>query len=62
LTLSQKRANAVKAVLVNDYHIDKTRITAQGFGQTQLLSTGNTKADHQLNRRVVAKIEAITKK
>ena len=61
LTLSQKRANAVKGVLVNDYSIDATRITAQGFGQTQLLSTGNTKADHQLNRRVVAKIEATTK-
>jgi OOP family OmpA-OmpF porin len=62
LMLSQKRADAVKSTLINEFNIDKSRLTAEGFGQKQLLSTGNTKADHNLNRRVVAKIETIEKK
>jgi OOP family OmpA-OmpF porin len=60
--LSQKRADAVKSTLINEFNIDKSRLTAEGFGQKQLLSKGNTKADHNLNRRVVAKIETVEKK
>lgn len=62
LTLSQKRADAVKSVLVNTYNIETNRVSAKGFGETQLISKGNTAADHELNRRVVAKIEATVKK
>jgi OOP family OmpA-OmpF porin len=61
LTISQKRADAVKSVLVNKYNIDESRLTAKGFGETQLISKGNTKADHDENRRVVAKIKANVK-
>ena len=62
LMLSQKRANSVKDVLVNKFNIDASRLSAKGFGPSQLLSTGNTAADHQLNRRVVAKIETTIEK
>ena len=61
LKLSQKRADAVKSELVNKFNIDASRLTAKGFGETQLISTGNTKADNQTNRRVVAKVKATVK-
>ena len=61
LILSQKRADAVKNVLINQFNIDASRLSAIGFGETQLLSKGNTRVDHNLNRRVVAKIETIVK-
>ncbi|XQW84619.1 OmpA family protein [Thalassotalea piscium] len=62
LMLSQKRADAVKAVLVNTFNIDASRLTAKGVGETQLLAKGNTLADHRSNRRVVAQIETTVKK
>jgi len=52
--LSERRAKAVKAVLVNKHNIDAARIEVVGLGETQLLNTANTvKADAD-NRRVVA--------
>ena len=61
LMLSQKRANAVKAMLIEKFDIAENRLTAKGYGETQLLSAGNSAEDHQLNRRVVARIETIEK-
>lgn len=61
LTLSQKRADTVKEELINKFNIEASRLSSKGFGETQLLSKGNTKADHEANRRVVAKIEATVK-
>jgi len=61
LSLSQKRADAVKMELINKFNVTASRLSSKGFGETQLLSTGNTKADHEANRRVVAKIEATVK-
>lgn len=57
LKLSQKRANSIKSVLINNFAINENRLSAKGFGETQLLSPGNTIADHNANRRVIAKIE-----
>ncbi len=62
LALSQKRADAVKSLLINKFDIEENRLSAKGFGETQLISKGNTAADHELNRRVMAKIEATVKK
>lgn len=56
LILSQERAEAVKNMLVNTYGIEAKRLSAKGFGETQLLSIENTNAAHEHNRRVVAKI------
>ena len=61
LMISQKRADAIKNILMNEFNIDASRLSAKGFGETQLLSKGNTLADHIANRRVVAKIETIVK-
>ena len=61
LMLSQKRADAVKKVLVNTFKIDENRMSAQGFGESQLLSNGTTSADHRINRRVVATVETSVK-
>jgi OOP family OmpA-OmpF porin len=62
LALSQKRADAVKSLLIIKFDIEESRLSAKGFGETQLISKGNTAADHELNRRVIAKIEATVKK
>jgi OOP family OmpA-OmpF porin len=61
LTLSQKRADTVKQVLITKFNIEAVRLSARGFGETQLISKGSTKTDHEMNRRVVAKIEATVK-
>lgn len=52
--LSERRANAVKAVLVNKHNIDADRIEVVGLGETQLLNTANTAEADAQNRRVVA--------
>lgn len=62
LMLSTKRANTIKSVLINKYNIDESRLSANGFGETQLISKGNTRADHNLNRRVIAQITTTVKK
>ena len=61
LILSQKRADSVMNILINKFTIDANRLSAKGFGETQLISEGNTFADHKLNRRVIAKIETTIK-
>ena len=61
LMLSQKRADAVQNALISKFNIDASRLSATGFGETQLISQGNTRADHNINRRVVAKIETTIK-
>ena len=57
--LSEKRANNVKDILVNKFDIDASRLSSVGYGESRLLSDGNTIADHRLNRRVVAAIETV---
>jgi OOP family OmpA-OmpF porin len=61
LMLSQKRADSIQSILINKFKIDASRLSATGFGETQLVSKGNTRADHNLNRRVIAKIETTVK-
>lgn len=58
MMLSKKRAQAVRTLLINDYGIDADRITAIGFGETQLLDTSNTAAANKANRRITAKVTA----
>ncbi len=50
-TLSQQRADAVKAYLVKK-GIDESRITSNGYGDTQPIATNATSAGRQQNRRV----------
>ena len=58
MMLSQKRAKAVRTILVDKYGIDGSRLTAQGLGETQLLDTSNTAEANKTNRRITAKVLA----
>jgi outer membrane protein OmpA-like peptidoglycan-associated protein len=51
LTLSENRANAVKAYLVNQ-GIDPTSITSTGFGKSNPVADNDTASGRQRNRRV----------
>ena len=51
-TLSQKRADAVKKVLVDKYKADPGRITTKGWGQEQPLVSNDTEDGRGVNRRV----------
>ena len=58
--LSQRRANSAVQYII-DCGIDKNRISAMGYGETQLLNGCSngvkcSAADHQLNRRTEFKI------
>ncbi len=55
LILSQKRANAVLNYLVKN-GIEKTRLSAKGFGSTKPLATNKTAAGRAQNRRVVLQV------
>lgn len=54
--LSESRANAVKAYLVNELKVDGSRITANGYGDEQPIADNNTNEGRQQNRRVIAVI------
>lgn len=55
--LSQRRVNAVKEILINEFGVAPERISAIGYGESQPRASNDTEAGRQLNRRVVAVIE-----
>ena len=52
MEVSKRRAQNVVNYLVNNYGIERSRLTAQGFGQTRRITYGTTKAEQKDNRRV----------
>ena len=52
LSLSKKRAEAVKTYLVDKWDMDPAAIEAVGYGNTRPLSSGTTLRDLERNRRV----------
>jgi len=52
LKLSQKRAEAVKNVLIDKFGIDSNRIVAKGYGEKYPLVPNTTATNRALNRRV----------
>ncbi|HEX5843866.1 MAG TPA: OmpA family protein [Pseudomonas sp.] len=56
--LSERRANAVRDVLVNQYGIDSSRVSSVGYGESQPVETNDTDAGRAVNRRVEAEVEA----
>jgi len=51
-TLSERRAEAVKRVLVNDFGIAANRLTTEGKGQSQPVAQNNSSEGKAQNRRV----------
>lgn len=52
--LSQRRADAVKNMLVDRYGIDASRVTAVGYGESRPVADNATKEGRAENRRVIA--------
>ena len=53
MDLSQRRAETVKAWLIQNMGVDPDRIQTQGFGKTHLIVPGDRSVEEQqLNRRV----------
>ena len=53
-TLSEKRANHVRHVLINNYHIKSERIQAIGYGSTKPIADNSTPEGRRKNRRANA--------
>lgn len=60
--LSERRANAVREVLVNQYGVDGSRVNAAGYGEARPVADNNTDAGRAVNRRVEAEVEAQIKR
>ena len=54
--LSDKRAKAVRQLLIDQYGIAADRLTAKGYGETRLLDSADTAEAHRKNRRIEAEI------
>ena len=60
--LSQRRANAVRQVLLERYSVDAKRVRAVGYGEERPVADNGTAAGRQANRRVVAVLKATKEK
>jgi OOP family OmpA-OmpF porin len=60
MDLGKRRAESVKRYLVEKFGIDASRISTKSLGESMPVSTNDTPAGRQNNRRVVANIEAVT--
>jgi OmpA-OmpF porin, OOP family len=52
--LSEKRANAVRDILIKEYKVDADRIKAVGYGAAKPIADNKTKEGKTQNRRIVA--------
>ena len=50
--LSERRAEAVRARLIDDYGIDPSRLEAAGYGESRPVAPNDTPEGKQQNRRV----------
>jgi len=60
LELSQHRADNVMMYLVNTLHIDPSRLSALGYGDTQPVASNSTQEGQRQNRRVDAVVACVT--
>jgi OOP family OmpA-OmpF porin len=50
--LSERRAQAVRQALIDDYDLDPAKLTARGYGEAQPVADNDTEEGRYLNRRV----------
>jgi OOP family OmpA-OmpF porin len=62
LLLSERRAESVKAYLVNTFGIDAARLTTRGYGESRPVASNESKEGREKNRRVMAEISTVTTK
>ncbi|GAA4651321.1 outer membrane porin OprF [Kistimonas scapharcae] len=55
-SLSQRRADAVRTVLIEQYNIDGSRVEAVGVGEEDPIADNSTLPGRKQNRRVVAEV------
>ena len=56
--LSERRANAVRQVLVDQYGVESGRVNSVGYGESRPIADNATAEGRALNRRVEAAVEA----
>jgi len=56
--LSERRAQAVREVLVNQYGVESQRVDSVGYGEARPVADNSTEEGRQINRRVEAEVEA----
>jgi len=62
MKLSQQRAENVVKYMVDNFGIDRSRLTAKGYGSTRRISYNNTPEGRQKNRRISAVIDCVIRK
>jgi OmpA-OmpF porin, OOP family len=62
MRLSQQRAENVVTFLVDNFGIDRSRLSAKGYGATRRISYDDTPEGRQQNRRINAVIDCVIKK
>lgn len=55
--LSERRANAIKQILISKFNISPDRLSAIGYGEQRPRATNKTAEGRQLNRRTIAVIK-----
>ncbi len=60
--LSQRRANSVRAYLIEKLGMDGKQLTAVGFGETKPIASNDTDAGKAENRRIEAALKGVFKK
>ncbi|MCO3633150.1 OmpA family protein, partial [Pseudomonas aeruginosa] len=59
--LSERRSNAVRDVLFNEYGVEGGRVNAVGYGESRPVADNATAEGRAINRRVEAEVEAEAK-
>ena len=62
MKLGKRRADSVKAYLVDKFNISPSRLSTVSHGETKPVASNATEDERRKNRRVVATIEAVTSK
>ncbi len=60
--LSQRRADTVASILINDFGIAASRVTAIGYGEERPIASNETAVGRQENRRVIGVVAAEVEK